>query len=87
MHKKPHRKNRKWLCVDCGECTKLEHYFVKNTVWQGLANMPEAGMLHVLCLERRIGRKLNPTDFTDAHINNPKTNSMTNTLRSRILGV
>jgi len=82
-----HKSKRKWLCVDCGECTKFEHYFVKNNVWQGLANMPEAGMLHVLCLEARIGRRLAPEDFTSAHINNPKTNSMTTILRSRILGV
>lgn len=82
-----HKSRRKWLCLDCGKCTKLEHYFVKDSVWKDLASMPEAGMLHVLCLEARIGRKLNKDDFTDAHINNPKTNSMTDTLRSRILGV
>jgi hypothetical protein len=82
-----HKSKRKWLCVDCGNCTKLEHYFVKDSVWQGLASMPEAGMLHVLCLEGRIGRRLTPEDFTNAHINNPKTNTMTDILRSRILGV
>jgi len=81
-----HKSKRKWLCIDCANCTKLEHYFVKDSVWKDLAGMPEAGMLHVLCLEARIGRKLNKEDFTAAHINNPKTNSMTDTLRSRILG-
>lgn len=82
-----HKSKRKWLCVDCNRDTHLEHYFVKNEVWRGLARMPEHGMLCVGCLELRIGRKLLPTDFTDAHINNPKTNQMADILRKRILGV
>lgn len=82
-----HKSKRKWLCVDCNRNTKHEHYFVKNEVWFDQAGMSENGMLCVSCLELRIKRKLNPEDFTDAHINNPKTNMMTNLLRSRILGL
>lgn len=79
-----HKSKRKWNCVDCDRCTKLEHYFVKSEVWFVLAGMPETGMLCLDCIERRIGRELNSSDFTDAHINNPKTNSMTDKLRNRI---
>ena len=79
-----HKSKRKWLCVDCGYDTKLEHYFVTPHVWFTLADMPETGMLCVGCLESRIGRQLTTQDFTSAHINNPKTNAMTTRLRSRI---
>lgn len=79
-----HRSKRKWNCVDCGRCTKLEHYFVNTHVWFVLAGMPENGMLCIDCLEARIGRQLASLDFTDAHINNPKTNAMTDKLRNRI---
>lgn len=81
-----HNSKAKWLCVDCSENTSYEHYFAKNDVWFGLANMGEIGMLCVGCLELRIGRRLTPEDFTDAHINDPKTHPMTDRLRSRILG-
>jgi len=81
-----HKSKTKWLCVDCSRNTKFEHYFVNNVVWFDLAGMPEDGMLCVRCIEQRIGRRLSKNDFTDAHINNPKTNSMTDLLRSRILG-
>lgn len=79
-----HRSKSKWNCVDCGRNTKLEHYFVNEDVWFVLAKMPEQGMLCVNCIEKRIGRQLTSSDFTQAHINNPRTNAMTNQLRSRI---
>jgi len=52
-----------------------------------MAKMPEAGMLCVQCLEGRIGRELQPSDFTNAHINDPRKNMMSDLLRSRILGL
>jgi len=58
---------------------------VKNEVWFDEAGMGEIGMLCVGCLEKRIGRILTRNDFTDAHINNPKTHPMTDRLRSRIM--
>jgi hypothetical protein len=82
-----HKSRTKWLCVDCSRNTQLEHYFVKDEVWRGLAGMPEHGMLCVNDLEQRIGRPLTPADFTNAHINDPKRNAMTDLLRSRIIGV
>lgn len=82
-----HKGNRKWSCVDCSRNTKHEHYFVRNAIWFDLAGMPEKGMLCILCLEKRIKRKLVPADFTNAHINNVRTNTMSTLLRSRILGI
>lgn len=85
--RKLHKSKAKWDCVDCSQNTSYEHYFATNEVWMKQAGMGEAGMLCVGCLERRIGRRLEPTDFTDAHINNPKTHPMTMRLRARILGI
>jgi len=81
-----HKSKRKWFCVDCSRNTQHEHYFVKNEVWFGEAKMPEAGMLCILCLEARIKRTLIPSDFTDAFINDPKKNTMSDILRNRIVG-
>lgn len=82
-----HSAKRKWNCVDCQRNTQHEHYFVNNEVWFTMAKMPESGMLCVLCLEGRIGRELQSSDFTNAHINNPRKNMMSDLLRSRITGV
>ena len=82
-----HKSKLKWICVDCGRNTQLEHYFVRKEVWFEEAGMSEQGMLCISDLELRIDRTLEPSDFTDAHINNPKKNAMTDLLRSRILGL
>ncbi len=82
-----HKSKRKWICIDCPRDTRHEHYFVNNSVWFGEAKMPETGMLCVQCLEGRIGRRLEPSDFTDAFINDPRKNMMSDLLRSRITGV
>lgn len=82
-----HKSKRKWICTDCPRDTKHEHYFVNNNVWFDEAKMPESGMLCVQCLEGRIGRRLEPSDFTDAFINDPRKNMMSDILRSRITGV
>lgn len=82
-----HKSKRKWLCLDCKDHTKFEHYFLKNDVWMGEAKMSEVGMLCIGCVETRIKRTLVSEDFTDAYINDPKKNMMSDRLRSRILGV
>lgn len=79
-----HKSKRKWLCVDCSDDTKYEHYFVKNEVWFGEANMGESGMLCIGCLEQRIGRTLTASDFTSAHINDPRRYSKTARLVDRL---
>jgi hypothetical protein len=55
-------------CVDCGVDTveAREGYMVRDDVWP---LDPRGGMLCVGCLERRIGRRLAPADFTDVPIN------------------
>jgi hypothetical protein len=82
-----HKSKRKWICTDCPRNTKHEHYFVKNQVWFGEARMSEVGMLCVQCLEGRIDRRLEPSDFTNAFINDPRKNMMSDILRSRITGI
>ena len=57
-------------CVDCGG--KTEAYFVKNNIWYD--NVPKSkqkGSMCLKCLEKRLGRKLNKTDFlpSDVHKN------------------
>lgn len=79
-----HKSKTKWNCVDCKTDTKFEHFFVKNDVWFGEAKMPETGMLCVGCLELRIKRTLCATDFTDAHINDPRRYSKTLRLVERL---
>lgn len=84
ISKVKHKQKSKWLCVDCGSCTKLEHYFLKNDVWFNEAKMGETGMLCITCVERRIGRKLNRNDFTDCHLNDPRRYSKTAVLIDRL---
>lgn len=76
---------QKWLCLDCKVDTGQlrEHYFVDLELWLGAVGS-KVGMLCVGCLETRIGRQLKASDFTSAHINNPKLYDMTDRLRNRI---
>ena len=70
----------KTLCLDCGmdttPCTqsrgcrhtgRWEMYMVYHRVWQA-AGMGK-GFLCIGCLERRLGRRVVPEDFTKAPIN------------------
>jgi hypothetical protein len=72
------------LCCDCGIDTLAidEFYMISNDVWdQAWAGRPRypkmygglnaAEILCIGCLEKRIGRTLCRTDFTDAPINDP----------------
>jgi hypothetical protein len=60
----------------CRHKQRWEWYMVHASVWRA-AGMPRmtvetgGGFLCIGCLERRLGRNLNPTDFTDAPVNNP----------------
>ena len=76
---------RKWMCLDCGKDTGRmhEHYFVTLDLWL-MAVGGITGMLCVGCLETRLGRQLVSSDFTGAHINNPKLYPMSDRLRNRI---
>jgi hypothetical protein len=57
-------------CIDCGMNTMDadEYYMVHNEIWAEV--VPDRlGMLCIGCLERRLGRQLEPSDFTDAPLN------------------
>lgn len=60
----------KWLCLDCRVDTgKIgEHYFVNTALWLSVTKS-KIGMLCIGCLEKRLGRRLNPGDFPDVYIN------------------
>jgi hypothetical protein len=47
-----------------------EVYTVRDSVWKAAGLEPYGGCLCVGCLEKRIGRKLKPKDFTDHTFNN-----------------
>jgi hypothetical protein len=55
-------------CLDCGIDTYEagEYYVVRDEIWP----LPvDGGMLCVGCLEKRLGRRLQRADFTDAPLN------------------
>lgn len=64
---------RKFLCIDCGVDTGkiCEFYFIKTELWLKIMATIK-GMLCIGCLENRLGRQLQKSDFTDATINNPR---------------
>lgn len=76
---------RKFLCLDCNVDTGKahEHYMLKDEVWLSVVDSI-VGMLCIDCIEKRLGRKLNKTDFNDSHVNNPKLYPMSDKLRSRL---
>jgi hypothetical protein len=57
---------------------------VKNALWKR-AGMTD-GFLCIGCLESRLGRRLRPSDFTAAPINDPFDPWNTPRLKSRLLG-
>ena len=73
------------MCLDCKIDTGKahEHYFVHTSLWLRAVGS-KTGMLCVGCLEGRIGRRLEGSDFSTAHINNPKLYPMSDRLRNRI---
>ena len=86
MSNKNRRKRKQnFLCVDCKVNTSKikEHYFVNTELW-----LSSGATIHqqlcISCLEKRIGRLLNSSDFTSASINNPKHNEMSSCLLNGI---
>ena len=51
------------MCMDCGKDTWDEYYMLYGKVWKK-ANPQISGKLCILCVENRLGRKLNKKDFT-----------------------
>jgi hypothetical protein len=63
-------------CVDCGcdTCPRgqpADWYMVHDQLWASAGMAPDGDCLCVECLENRIGRQLNRTDFTSADVNDP----------------
>lgn len=60
----------RFLCLDCRTDTgRINEYYVVDTeLWLSVVGSLQ-GMLCIACLERRLGRELNASDFTDAYIN------------------
>lgn len=65
---------KKFLCLDCNIDTgkAAELYMLNNSTWH-LTGLRKYGMLCVGCVEKRIGRELNATDFNDSYLNKPRT--------------
>lgn len=79
-------------CTDCGVDTLAvtpaedsEYYMVHAAIWRMATKTRPAYLLCVGCLETRIGRQLTSADFTDAPVNDPNKESMSDRLRSRML--
>jgi hypothetical protein len=61
----------RFLCVDCDRCVDAidEYaYMVTDELWQSLRVSTDA-MLCIGCLERRVGRELEPDDFSPVLLN------------------
>ncbi|WP_202033282.1 hypothetical protein [Nocardioides sp. WS12] len=76
------------ICMDCGVNTapldgdNWEYYMVHDDLW--LSAVPgDEGQLCIGCIERRIGRRLVPADFTDAPVNDPHDPWDSERMRSR----
>ena len=65
----PEPKKRNGRTVRNGRVGRWEHYMVHPRIWRTADLSPDGGYLCVGCLENRIGRRLQPNDFTDAPIN------------------
>jgi hypothetical protein len=75
-------------CADCGWDTTLGEWFmVHDDIWLTAAMDADGGGLErwlcVGCLERRLGRLLNPADFKDVPLHD-RTWEQTPRLRSRM---
>lgn len=60
------------ICKDCKtNCSHIgEFYFIKTELWKSVARIDI--ILCIGCVEQRLGRKLDKSDFTQCYINDPK---------------
>ena len=79
------KSRRKFLCLDCKVDTgKLgEHYMLVDETWH-LTGLGKLGMLCILDVEKRIGRKLRSSDFNNSYLNKPRTGIMSARLVDRM---
>lgn len=82
-----------WSCMGCGRDTIGEYYMVHGWIWnmgmvyyweQSVAKTQarQPKFLCIECLERALGRALNPEDFTVCLLNSTSTSSVILSLRS-----
>lgn len=77
-----------FACMDCHRDTSpnglSEYYMIQFDLWDQTTNLKERDwMLCIGCLEKRLGRKLVPRDFTDCPLNR-ETSSKSKRLCARI---
>lgn len=75
----------KFLCLDCKVDTgKIgEHYMLVEKTWV-LTGLGKYGMLCILDVEIRIGRKLVASDFNSSYLNNFRTGIKSQRLTNRM---
>ena len=82
------RKHEKWHCLDCDRFLlgqDGEYYMVRNSIWYSVTHGQECeGMLCIGCLEVRLGRELEATDFTDCPLNHEKRKRGSTRLKDRL---
>lgn len=76
-----------FTCKDCGENTAAinEYYMVLRRLWNFYA--PGVRMLCVGCLEKRMGRELQPGDFHPCRVNEHNRVHGSPRLRARLRGL
>ena len=79
--KNPSHKN--FMCIDCGKDTWDEYYMLYSKVWKKV-NPQMTGKLCILCVEKRLGRKLNKNDFTKVEVNTDDS-KRTTILKKRLI--
>lgn len=84
-HTRYMKSRKKFLCLDCGVDTGKagEHYMLIDSTWV-LTGLGKVGMLCILDVEKRIGRKLNANDFNDSYLNRPRTGIISARLLERM---
>jgi hypothetical protein len=75
-----------FLCDDCYTDTRHihEYYMVHDYIWAQAGMLPEPSVLCIGCLEIRLGRILEPKDFTIAQVNDPCILNSSARLRFRL---
>lgn len=74
-------------CADCGVDVRKTHeygYMVTDEVWAEAGNVE--GYLSIGCLEKRLGRRLVPSDFPDRPINRGRCGAQSAPLLDRMEG-
>lgn len=55
--------------MDCGVDVWGEYFVIRHELWAEVVGDSHAGLICVMCLEDRMGRRLQPSDFLDVPAN------------------